>query len=258
MSKIEDLFQKKVKAFVERTSGWLVATLALVLYPGVGLILPVALGLSRLFLLVLNAFGVVFAMVLAVGWLDIQLTAERRRRLLEWTSNLRLLDSTEFEWLVGELFRREGWKVQETGRSDGPDGNIDLVLTNDKERVIVQCKRWQSRIVGVDEIRNFAGTLMREHLPAEAGIFVTLSTFGQQALEEATQLGIELIDSVSLLDRIDQVRRSEPCPLCNTPMIIGMSVHGWWLRCQSDGCKGKRDLSREPGRAVDLLLKGQM
>ncbi|MFI5035946.1 MAG: restriction endonuclease [Acidimicrobiales bacterium] len=255
MSEQEDFFERTIKSFVERTSGWTVLALVLILYPGLGLLLPVLLGFSKVLLIEVNAVCVVFAMVLGVGWLGVELTASERRRLLEWTSNLRLLDSTEFEWLVGELFRREGWKVQETGQSDRPDGNIDLVLVRDGQRAIVQCKRWQSWVVGVDEIRNFAGTLLREKLPAQSGIFVTLSKFGQQARLEAKQVGIELLDSNDLLTRIEKVRRAEPCPICGSSMVLDHSVHGWWMRCISPGCKGKRDLSREPGRALDLLMK---
>jgi restriction system protein len=250
----EDYFEKKIKIFVARVSGWTVLAVALVLYPGIGLLLPVLLGLSKVFLIELNAVGVVLAIVLGVGWLDAQLAASERQRLLEWTSNLRLLDSTEFEWLVGEMFRREGWKVQEIGRRDGPDGNIDLVLLRDNQRLIVQCKRWETWVVGVNEIRNFAGTLMREKLPAQSGIYVTLSSFGKQARAEAQQIGIELLDSRDLLARIERVRHAEPCPVCEKPMILAHSVHGWWLRCVSQGCLGKRNLSREPGRALELLL----
>ena len=63
----------------------------------------------------------------------------------------------KFEPLVGEVFRREGWNVQETGRVDAPDGNVDLVLTKADARVIVECKRWESRPVGVDTVRGFLG-----------------------------------------------------------------------------------------------------
>jgi HJR/Mrr/RecB family endonuclease len=251
----EDLLGKLIKNLVARTSGWTVLAIALILYPGVGLLLPVLLGMSKVFLIEFNTVGVVLAMVLGMGWLDAQLIASERRRLLEWTSNLRLLDSTEFEWLVGEMFRREGWTVQETGRSDGPDGNIDLVLVRDGQRSVVQCKRWNSWVVGVDEIRNFAGTLMREKLSAKSGIYVTLSSFGKQARAEANVLGIELIDSDALLARIERVRRAEPCSSCEKPMVLAHSIHGWWLRCVSTGCNGKRNLSREPGRALDLLLE---
>ena len=247
MSKLEDSFQRKIKELVDRVSGRTILALVLFLYPGIGLLLPVLLGLPKVFLIELNLTGVVMAMALGVGWVDKQLKTSERKRLLDWTSNIRLLDSTEFEWLVGEMFRREGWKVEETGQSDGPDGNIDLVLLRDKERVIVQCKRWESWVVGVNEIRNFAGTLMRENLAAGSGIYVTLSKFGKQARAEA------IIDSHDLLARIDKVRQTEPCPLCGSSMLLDHSVHGWWMRCVAQGCKGKRNLGREPGRAIELL-----
>ena len=60
---------------------------------------------------------------------------------------------------MGEIFRREGYEV-ETGSQEHPDGNIDLVITKGAKRTVVQCKRWQSWDVGVDEIRKFAGTLL--------------------------------------------------------------------------------------------------
>ena len=95
---------------------------------------------------------------------------------------------------------------------------------------------------------------MREKLPAQSGIYVTLSKFGEQARAEAKRLGIELVDSDGLLERIANVRRAELCPVCKAPMLLDKSVHGWWFRCVVQGCKGKRDLDREPGRALDLLL----
>jgi hypothetical protein len=94
---------------------------------------------------------------------------------------------------------------------------------------------------------------MRENLAAGSGIYVTLSKFGKQARAEANQLGIEIIDSHDLLARIDKVRQTEPCPLCGSSMLLDHSVHGWWMRCVAQGCKGKRNLGREPGRAIELL-----
>jgi hypothetical protein len=164
------------------------------------------------------------------------------------------LNSSEFEWLVGEVFRREGWKVLETGRHDGPDGNVDLELSRAEERNIVQCKRWTARSVGVDEIRRFLGTLLTENLPGNGGVFVTLSTFGEQARQEATRAGLKLIDGRELHARIESARRSELCPICDSPMKLGRSKYGWWLRCVTNGCSGKRDLSSDPGRAVEHLM----
>jgi Restriction endonuclease len=255
MSESPDVFDRLLLALVSRISGTAIAVLALTLYAGIGLVLPLSLGLASWYLVEANVVGTGLAAVVAFGWLSVQLEAGHRRHLVEWTSNLRLLDSSEFEWLVGEVFRREGWVVRETGRKDGPDGNIDLSLSRDGQRKIVQCKRWTSWSVGVDEIRRFLGTLMREKLPGGAGIFVTLSSFTEQAREEAQQAGIAIVDNRGLYGRIEEVRRSERCPLCGTPMILARSQHGWWLRCATNGCSGKRDLSSDPGRAVELLME---
>lgn len=115
-------------------------------------------------------------------------------------------------------------------------------------------KRWDSWLVGVDEIRKFAGTLMREGLGGTSGVFVTLSDFSEQARAEATKVGLTLVDRHDLYMRVETVRRPEPCPACKAPMILGRSQHGWWFRCTAAGCQGKRDLGSEPGRAVELLL----
>ncbi len=242
-------------AFVNRISGTTASVIAIVLYAGVGLAFPLATGMPIYALIYFNVIGTVFAAAILLGWLLVRIAAGERRNLLEWTTDLRRLNSKEFEWLVGEVFRREGWTVRETGRDDGPDGNIDLELTRNGQRSIVQCKRWTSQSVPVDEIRKFLGTLMREKLSGSAGIFVTLSDFTDQARREARQSEMVLIDNVELFSLIEKVRRTELCPNCHRPMVLSKSQHGWWLRCNQRGCSGKRDLSGDPGKAVDLLIR---
>lgn len=255
MADDRDLFDKGFDAIVSR-SGRTVALIALAFYPGVGLVLPLALGASTVHLVTANFAGVTMAAAFSLGWLAVQVEAKERRHLLEWTTNLRLLTAEEFEWLVGELFHREGWKVRHTGSQDGPDGNIDLELTMGSDRRIVQCKRWQSWQVGVDDIRSFAGTLLREKLPGSHGTFVTMSDFNVHAREEAKRLGIVLINRHELFKRVEQARRPEPCPICHAPMTLDRSSRGWWLRCVALGCSGKRDLGQEPARALELLTQG--
>lgn len=251
---MSDPLERLVDSFVVRAPGWLVGSTAVVLYAGVGLALPLALDWPKVFLVEANAVGTVLAVVVLLAWFILQIEASHRRHLLEWTSNLRLLNAAEFEWLVGEVFRREGWTVTETGGIGLPDGNIDLELRQGAQRRIVQCKRWDSRPVGVDEIRRFGGTLMREKLDATKGVFVTLSSFTEAARLEASAMGVEILDNRNLVDRIEKVRRSEPCPNCATPMILAKSDYGWWLRCHAPGCSGKRDLGRDPGRVVQFLV----
>ena len=253
MPKSDDLLERAFLAVVRHVPGRIVAALALLLYPGAGLLLPLVLHWSLWGLVEANVLGTLFAAIVALGWLIVQLEARDRRHLVEWTSNLRLLNAEEFEWLVGELFRREGWNIAETGRRESADGNIDLVLTRGGLRRIVQCKRWYSRLVGVDEVRAFAGTLMREGLAGTAGVFVTLSTFGEQARAEAQALRLTIVDGRDLYQRVEKARRTEPCPTCHAPMRLDRSSRGWWLHCVTPGCRGKRDLGDEPGRALELL-----
>ncbi len=226
------------------------------IYVTIGLAFPLSIGAPGFLLALLNVLGVVLGWLVTLAWLAPQVEATRRRHLLEWTTNLRLLSAQEFEWIVGEVLRREGWDVEETGKEGAADGNVDLRIRRAEQELLVQCKRWQSWSVGVDEVRKLAGTLLREGLPGKAGIFVTLSHFTEPAIAEAAELGIELVDNRELVRRIERVRATEPCPICATPMLLDRSQHGWWLRCPgwADGCAGKRDLGANPGRALDLLL----
>jgi hypothetical protein len=255
MPRLDEFIERALTAFVTRLSGWGVLVVSLGLYSGVGLALPLLLHSRTFVLVMMNISATTVAGLIVLIWLAGIVTAQHRRHLVEWTTDLRLLSAEEFEWLVGELFRRDGWQVRETGRQDGPDGNIDLEIVRDSRRGIVQCKRWASRNVNVDEVRKFGGTLMREGLAGTAGYFVTLSDFHEQAREEARRIGLTLIDKRDLYARVENVRRAEPCPSCEAPMILDRSIRGWWLRCIAPGCQGKRDLGSEPGRAVDLLLR---
>jgi hypothetical protein len=255
MPEPEDRYDRLILWIVKHVPGRGVVVLASLSYLGVGLALPLLLDLPKLWLFDLNIFGTIFAASLLFGWLFVQIQARDRRHLLEWAGDLRLLDGEEFEWLVGEVFRREGWNVRERGRQDAPDGNVDLELTRGSDRRLDQCKRWTVQWVGVDEIRRFIGTLTREKLPPSAGIFVTLSRFNQHAATEASAAGLELIDNVDLLARVEKVRRAELCDVCAQPMLLDHSLHGWWFRCVTAGCSGKRHLDGDPGRAVALLTE---
>jgi HJR/Mrr/RecB family endonuclease len=217
MSRILDLAERAVDAGVERISGPVAVGVAVLLYAGIGLALPLMMHPSVLRLVELNALGTVLAAVVIISWLVVRVEAGHRRHLIEWTSELRLLDAAEFEWLVGEVFRREGWKVRETGRQDGPDGNVDLELSRNGKRVIVQCKRWTSWEVGVDEVRAFGGTFLRENLPSTAGVFVTLSNFTTQALAEGKTMGLTLIDGRELFARIERCVAWNPVPYVTCP-----------------------------------------
>lgn len=253
-NKQQHVLDRAVTFVVRRISGPGALALAAALYV-LGVAIPLLLHLPTFCLVTYSFAGTLFGASVLTAWFLVQLEASHRRKLVDWTTSLRLLTAEEFEWLVGEIFRREGYEVKETGNQESADGNVDLRLSKDGRQKLVQCKRWQSWMVGVDEIRKLAGTLMREKLPGDAGIFVTLSNFTPQAEEEAKAIGLTLIGGRELDEMRQRVRRSEPCPECEAPMIFGQSERGWWFRCVKNGCRGKRDLGSDEGRAIEFLVQ---
>jgi hypothetical protein len=235
-------------------------------YAGLGLALPLFTHASTPSLISFNGIGALLGWAITLAWLFPWVAARLRRQLLEQTTSLRSLSAAEFEQIVGELLRREGWDVEETGGHGEPDGNVDLRIRRGNQERLVQCKRWMSSQVGVDEVRKLAGALLREGLQRGDGILVTSSDFTPAAITEAAATRIELVGSndllrrlhdagaMELLDGSDDITAAYQCPTCATPMILAHSPYGWWIRCPNHGCDGKRDLGPDPRRALERIL----
>jgi hypothetical protein len=115
--------------FVAVVPGRVVAIVSLLFYPGLGLLLPYVLNWPRGWFLTANLLGTTVAAILTVGWISAQVDLARRRHLVDWTTDLRRLDSDEFEWFVAEIFTREEWTVKHRGRPDAADGRMDGGIT---------------------------------------------------------------------------------------------------------------------------------
>lgn len=115
-----------------------------------------------------------------------QLKQWSNRHLLNSQSGLasiRDLTWREFEDLLCEAFRREGYVVEHTG-TDGPDGGIDIRIQKGSIRSIVQCKLWKRQQVGVAIVREMFGLLHSEKV--DSAIVVTSSSFSPDASEFAS------------------------------------------------------------------------
>lgn len=79
------------------------------------------------------------------------------------------------------------------------DGGIDGVISLDRlglEKVYVQAKRWQNT-VGRPEVQGFYGALAGQR--ARKGVFITTSSFSQQAVNFASSVeGVILVDGLRL------------------------------------------------------------
>ncbi|WP_435005048.1 restriction endonuclease [Xanthomonas arboricola] len=148
--------------------------------------------------------------LLGVCWLAAlfsYLRTRSRLRFLETRTSLESLAAggwRQFERLVGEAFRRQGYSVEETGLG-GADGGIDLILRKDGRRTLVQCKQWKRQQVGVSVVREMYGLLA--HHQAHAVKIVCIGTYTEDAERFAEGKPIELIGGEQLLDMIGAVQQ---------------------------------------------------
>jgi restriction system protein len=111
----------------------------------------------------------------------------------------------EFEILVGEAYRLQGYQVTETG-GGGADGGIDLALTKGNEKFLVQCKQWKAFKVGVDVVRELYGVMAAKG--ATGGFVVTSGRFTEDAKAFADGRNVQLVDGTKLFAMIQQAKQS--------------------------------------------------
>lgn len=178
----------------------------------------------------------------------------------------------EFEMLIGEAFRLQGYHVVETG-GGGADGGVDLILSkpgqNGREKFLVQCKQWRAFKVGVDVVRELYGEMAARG--AAGGFVVTSGRFTDQASQFAEGRNLTLIDGAKLHEIIRSVRgnagRSQPasvksaqaaiqqeasqppcCPQCSKSMVRRRAKRGasageaFWGCTNYPACRSTRPI----------------
>jgi restriction system protein len=237
---------------------WLSLTLGAVVYIGLKFVLP-NMEFDRT---VFNAFGkaassfanIAAGIFLLASALSFFLQFRKRRLVDNQTSidSIKALSWKEFEFLLGEAFRRQGYSIKENLKG-GADGGVDLVLTQDGKVTLVQCKNWRTASVGVSVVRELFGVVKAEG--AHNGIVVCSGGYTREAIEFAEKSGIELLGGDELGELIAGVQnaaRFEPmpagntCPLCGSEMIQRVAKKGknlgnsFWGCSQYPKCKGTR------------------
>ena len=140
---------------------------------------------------------------------------------------IRRLSWQDFEDFIAEVYRGEGYHVEQTARGRA-DGGYDLVLLRENTSVLVQCKHWLVYQVGVPRIRELAGAMQK--VGATGGVFVTTGVFTKPARQFATGMPIELVDGEALIRHVsgapqqpdaratDAVGATPSCPKCHKAM----------------------------------------
>lgn len=190
--------------------------------------------------------------------------AYRHAQLLNGRNSLesiRDLSWQEFEHLIGEAYRRQGYTVVQRGGSE-PDAGIDLELRRAGIKVVVQCKHWRARKVGVRVSRELYGAMV--HSQADAAILVTSGDYTPAAVAFAEGKAVTLIDGAELAKMIATVSasanrtqtRKEPyiagartsprCPRCGDYMVSRIASGGsrvgerFWGCSRFPECRGTR------------------
>lgn len=195
------------------------------------------------------------------AWVGSLVHRSRRRQLFDRQTGLksiRQLGWREFEALIGEAFRRQGYSVLETGQSSA-DGGVDLVLKRAGEETLVQCKRWKEWQVGVEKVRELYGVMASRG--STSGILVTSGFFTKPARRFAEGKSLKLIEGPMLAQLVagiqakaapavlkvtDAPSDSAVCPLCGSAMTLRTAKKGpqagsrFWGCSRFPACKGTR------------------
>lgn len=197
-----------------------------------------------------------------VGAIASALRRRSRKQLLERTTANPAADALngmswqQFEQLVGEGFRQQGYQVKETGRA-GPDGGVDIELRRDNDLHLVQCKQWRAQRVGIDVVRELYGAMAARG--AAGGFVVTSGRFSDEAQSFASGRNVQLIDGErlkGLLARVDTspvpqaaTAAAPSCPVCGKKMMLRSVRRGvragnrFWGCSEFPDCRGTRDVS---------------
>ena len=165
-----------------------------------------------------------------------------------------------FEDLSAAYYQEKGIRAELTKL--GADGGIDIKLFQDdsgKPTSLVQCKAWNSKMVGIKPIREFLGVMSHEKI--SKGFFMASGDFTNEAKEFAKANGIVLIDGTMFLAMIqrlpDEAKQrllelatfgdytTPSCPSCGVKMVKRNGKGGEFWGCINfpRGCRQKLHLT---------------
>lgn len=255
---------KSILAELTQAPWWMSVIAAIIVFTGMKFVVPVILkgplftGLATLLSSLAWLIACIFLLPGAISMFNAWRKGELFRSQTGLTSLIRL-SWREFEEVIGEAYRKQGYAVVENA-GPGADGGIDLVAKKEGETILVQCKQWKSEKVGVPTVREMFGLLNAERTN-EVHI-VTCGHFTEEAKQFARGKPIKLIDGPSLIQLINKSRQSAldrggkqetskvMCPQCGATMVLRtakVGVHAgnkFWGCERFPACKGIRLIQR--------------
>ena len=169
------------------------------------------------------------------GWQRVEPRGTPTLNTSTWSVDLlRALEWHRVEILCVAYFEALGFKA--TATPFGADGGVDIHLYakgSSQCAILVQCKAWIARDVGVKTVRELFGVMAAENV--SEGVLVTTGSFTQDARAFASETKVHLIDGPDLLKKLQSLPAEQSqtilkaatdgdfttptCPSCGIPMV---------------------------------------
>jgi len=207
-------------------------------------------------------WAVAAMVVLAPLVLARQLRRRASRRPDSSMTSLQRLSQREFERLLAQSFRAQGYDVEERARADSRDG-LRFVLRKSNQRILVRSLHRTGAQVGVEAVRGLHEVMSSE--AASGGLIVTSEEVGSDARAWVADKPIGLIEGRALIELINRgagrrPRYAEPpprrepylgpplaelldCPVCGAPMVLRKTqAQAEFFGCSVARCLGTRSV----------------
>ena len=169
---------------------------------------------------------------------------QREIKVDKWSLGLlRKLEWKRFEEVVAEYFRLGGYKAETTPL--GKDGGVDIIVYDkvvQQPFSIVQCKAWNTYKVKLNEVRELLGAVAAHKV--KQGIFITTSTFTEDARQFGKKNGLVLIDGEGFLKEIKELSEEAE------GRLLEFAIEGdYWIPiCPKCGIKMEEKKNRMSGK----------
>lgn len=200
--------------------------------------------------------GAIIIVVIAIVAIVIYLKyRERQRYIQSGISEIDKMSGIEFEKCLMHHFNKLGYSAETTAKTH--DYGADLILKNGYEKIIVQAKRYNSK-VGIKAVQEAIGAMA--YYKADRSFVITNNYFTPSAKSLAISSNVELWDRDTvirsfnindmLIDNSDHVSfdhefmAEELCPLCGKKLVLRNGSRGKFYGCSGfPACRFTKDFN---------------
>jgi restriction system protein len=149
------------------------------------------------------------------------------------TGNLSNVSWHDFEFLVEQYYQDQGY-VAQRNFGFGPDGGIDVRASKGATKILIQCKHWRTKNVGVATVREMYGLMVGEgfdqaHIVASGGFTKEAEAFAYGKpvqLITADMLRSRHKPSAATASKPQVVMPPDTCARCGSGMVKRTAKRG--------------------------------